>query len=244
MSKPNKVVALIPARSGSKRIKSKNIRPLAGIPLIGHTIITALESKLFSEVIVSTDSQQISDIALRFGAAAPRLRPEEIASDSSPDIDWVMHAIENMIETPVSEIEFLAILRPTSPLRTVKTMSHAINTLRANPWADSLRAMEVTDKHPGKMWIVQDSLEAVPYLNQDNELVPTHSRPTQSLQRLWVQNASLEITKLSSVLSTNSISGQRVLSFEMPEHEGFDLNSEIDWLVLEQLFKKLNPESN
>jgi N-acylneuraminate cytidylyltransferase len=238
-------VGLIPARSGSKRVPDKNKRLLRGIPLVAYSIKSAIESKLFSEVIVSTDDPEIAKISEKFGASVPCLRPIEIAADTSPDIDWINFAIEHQITTPLTEVEFMAILRPTSPLRSSETIKNAFSHLRENVWADSLRAMEVTNKHPGKMWIVKNSLEAVPYLKQLNDSIPTYNNPTQSLPKVWIQNASLEIFRLSSFYETRSQSGNRILSFEMPNWEGFDINSESDWLLIESILdQKLNNFEN
>lgn len=231
-------IALIPARSGSKRLPGKNIKLLNNKPLIYYTIRVAQETKLFSEIIVSTDSQEIADIAISCGATAPLLRPTEYATDTSTDIEWISHAINLMVKTPRSEIGFVSILRPTSPLRTSGTIISAFNLLASNSWADSLRAMEITDKHPGKMWVLDKENKAHPYLDQSNEVTPTHNKPTQSLETIWVQNASLEIIKFESLITTNSISGNNVLGFEMPGVEGFDINRPLDFEFLEFIVSK------
>jgi CMP-N-acetylneuraminic acid synthetase len=111
----------------------------------------------------------------------------------SPDIEWVQHAIDDLIQFPKEEIGCIAILRPTNPLRSSTTIKSAMDMFKQNTWADSLRAMELTFIHPGKMWRVNDQMEAVPYLDQSNEVIPTHSRPTQSLEKLWVQVENLQI---------------------------------------------------
>lgn len=231
-------IALIPARQGSVRIPLKNIKPLNGIPLIAYTIQTALKSNVFSEVIVSTDSVEIAKIARDWGACVPDLRPKELSESLSPDLEWVMHAIEHLVQTNNDEIDCVAILRPTSPLRTPSTIKRAMRLFKENLWADSLRAMEITHVHPGKMWRVNDAMEAVPYLDQSQEVTPTHNRPTQSLEEVWVQNASLEVTRLTSLIHSNSISGKRVMGFQMPGYEGFDLNSPLDWKLLEFLARE------
>lgn len=231
-------IALIPARQGSERLPLKNIKKLNGAPLIAYSIQSALKSEKFNEVIVSTDSPEIATIALEWGARVPSLRPTQFSGSLSPDIEWVRHAIDNLIETPKEKIGCVAILRPTSPLRTSSTIKCAMEEFKRNTWADSLRAMEVTFIHPGKMWRVNKEMEAIPYLDQSNEVIPTHSRPTQSLEQLWVQNASLEITRLSSLIHSNSISGGRVMGFEMPELEGFDVNTPMDWQLLEFLARE------
>lgn len=231
-------IALIPARSGSKRLPGKNIKLLNGKHLIYYTIKVALESKLFSEVIVSTDSKEIADIAKIHGANVPLLRPSDLATDSSTDIEWVNHAINSMVKISHSEISSVSILRPTNPLRTSATISKALKLLESNSWADSVRAMEITDKHPGKMWVLDEDKKAYPYLDQTGEVIPTHNKPTQSLQTLWVQNASLEIIKFKSLMSTKSISGNNVLGYEMPGLEGFDINTQKDFEFLEFLISR------
>ena len=235
MTNDNYDIAFIPARQGSVRLPGKNIKLLNGIPLIAYSIRNAIDSGLFKEVIVSTDSLEIAKISRDWGANVPILRPAELSSSTSTDIEWIMHAIENLITFPQIQIECIAILRPTNPLRTANTLKNAMQRFKRNTWADSLRAMEITQIHPGKMWRVDGVMEATPYLDQSNELVPTHNRPTQSLEQLWMQNASLEITRLSSVLTSRSISGKRVMAYEMPEFEGFDLNTHLDWKLLEAL---------
>lgn len=234
-------MALIPARSGSKRLPNKNVKDLFNKPLIAYSIKQAIEAKIFSEVIVSTDSEEIAVIARNYGASVPILRPEIFASDTSPDIEWVLHALDNMVSIDKVKIEFMALLRPTNPLRSSDTITKAFDLLKDNSWADSLRAMEVTNKHPGKMWILDKNLSASPFLEQKNNDTPTYDSPTQSLGSVWVQNASLEWARVKRVIETGSISGDRVLGFEMPGLEGFDINSQEDWDYLEFLISK-NPK--
>lgn len=235
MSNPRNF-ALIPARSGSKRAPGKNVRLLAGKPLIAHTILAAKLSSVFEEVLVSTDSSEYLQIATQLGAKKVQLRPAELASDSSPDIDWVKHAILELIPN-AQESDRLCILRPTSPLRSGKTIASAIDLFANTPWASSLRALQPVSEHPGKMWRVDESNLASSYLSQAGRQIPTHSMPTQSLECLYIQNASLEITTVGSVNATNSISGDAVLAFSMPEFEGLDVNTELDFQFLEFLIE-------
>jgi N-acylneuraminate cytidylyltransferase len=228
-------IALIPARSGSKRLPGKNIKLLRGIPLIAYTIQSALDSNLFSEVIVSTDSREISDIAIKWGASVPALRPIEYAGDESPDIEWVLHSVNNMISTPKSLIDCIAILRPTSPLRSADTIVKAFELFQEAESMDSLRAMEITNTHPGKMWRLGDDNRATPFLSQIDQKIPTHDRPTQSLEKLWIQNASLEFIRFRSLVESKTISGKKVFGYIMPGLEGLDVNTQFDWDYLENL---------
>ena len=114
--KQPRIVALIPARAGSKRVPDKNIRPLSGHPLIAYTISAALQSEIFSEVLVSTDSKLYTDIAKYYGAEVPYLRPPELAGDLSPDAEWVEYTL-NRLRQDGREYDCFSILRPTSPFR-------------------------------------------------------------------------------------------------------------------------------
>jgi N-acylneuraminate cytidylyltransferase len=229
-----KNIALIPARSGSKRSPGKNVREVLGKPLIAYTILAAQKSSIFDEIIVSTDSSEYMHIASKFGVRETKLRPASLATDSSPDIEWVNHAISELI-TDAKKSDRIFILRPTSPLRTAGTIRSALKIFSESDWASSLRALEPVTEHPGKMWRLNENRLASPYLSQEGEQIPTHSRPTQSLETLYVQNASLEITTIDSILNTGSIAGDNVMAFEMPDFEGLDVNSEIDFKFLEFL---------
>lgn len=228
-------IGLIPARSGSKRIPNKNIRLLHGKPLISYTIKAALEAEIFDEVIVSTDSREIAEIAKSYGAHVPELRPSKISQDFSTDFEWVSHTLKSLNETYLKELDFMAILRPTSPLRSATTIIDAVKKLMENSWADSLRALRPVREHPGKMWIIGAHNEAIPFLDQSENFIATHNRPLQTLDPVWVQDASLEVARVQAVLENRSISGRRILSYKMPAFEGLDLNTELDWDFLEYL---------
>ena len=127
----SKIIALIPARSGSKRVKNKNIKVLGKHPLIAYTIQSAIESNVFDEIIVSTDSVEIKEISEYYGARVPFLRPAEFSQDTSPDIQWVRHALDYMILQNL-EYDFFSILRPTSPFRKPDTIKRALDLFMTN----------------------------------------------------------------------------------------------------------------
>jgi N-acylneuraminate cytidylyltransferase len=153
MSKPSSV-ALIPARGGSKRVPGKNVRVLGGHPLIAYTIAPAIASGVFDAVIVSTDLPEIAEVARRYGAEVPFLRPAALAGDTSPDIEWVEHTLRTLADQGRSYDAF-SLLRPTSPFRTPDTLRRAWAAFSADPRADSLRAVEKCTQHPGKMWVAR-----------------------------------------------------------------------------------------
>jgi CMP-N,N'-diacetyllegionaminic acid synthase len=227
-------VALIPARGGSSRLPGKNIKTLRGHPLIAYTIAAALASEVFEAVVVSTESPEIAEIATRYGAEVPSLRPAEMASSTSPDIEWVLHTLREL-ERSGRTFEAWALLRPTSPLRSPDSIGRAFHQLVSyGDRADSIRAVELVRQHPGKMWVLEDEY-IVPLLPQPESGVPTHSRPYQDLPTVYAQDSSLEISWVRVALSGGGLSGTRVIPWWPPGAEGLSVDYPEDWLRLERL---------
>ncbi len=231
----NTVVALIPARSGSKRVPDKNIRLLQGHPLIAYSIAAALQSKTFKTVIVSTDSEHYADIARHYGAEVPFLRPGKISGDTSPDIEWIAHTL-NQLHNNGQNYDCFSILRPTSPFRLSDTIRRAWQEFLLQEGVDSLRAVEKCQQHPGKMWIVRGN-RMMPLLPMGPAERPWHSSQYPSLPEVYVQNASLEIAETRVVFEDKTIAGNVVMPFMTKEFEGFDVNSSYDWKLAEHLVK-------
>ena len=232
-TKAPSAVAFIPARVGSKRVPGKNVRVLGGHPMIAYTIAPALESKVFDAVIVSTDSQEIAAIARHYGAEVPFLRPAALASDTSPDIEWLEYTIGEL-SAQGRNWDCFSLLRPTSPFRTADTIRRAWATFTSQEGVDSLRAVELCTQHPGKMWIVrgQRMSPLLPFGNGDQ---PWHSTPYQALPRVFVQNASLEMAWTRVVRERRTIAGDVLVPFLTEGYEGFDINDAFDWMVAERL---------
>ena len=230
-----RLVALVPARQGSKRVVGKNIRPLRGHPLIAYTIAAALDSGACSRVIVSTDSEDIADIARHYGAEVPFLRPAALAGDTSPDIEWVEFTLDRL-EQSGGACECFALLRPTSPFRLPGTIRRAWDLFLANRSVDSLRAVEKCTEHPGKMWVVRGD-RRLPLLPFGPASQPWHSTPYQALPEVYVQNASLEIAWTQVVRRSHTIAGETILPFLTRDAEGCDINNEQDWMVAEHLLE-------
>ena len=193
--------------------------PLAGHPLLAYAIAGARESGVFDVVVVSTDSDEIAEAAERYGANVPGLRPADISTATSPDIEWVVHVMTGRPE------ELFSILRPTSPFRTGETIRRAFDRLlELGERADSIRAVEPARQHPGKMWILEGEL-LEPLLPQPRGSTPLHSLQYQSLPTVYAQNSSLEIA-WSSVLEPPlpTISGARVAPFFTDGWEGFSVD--------------------
>jgi CMP-N,N'-diacetyllegionaminic acid synthase len=230
------IVALIPARSGSARVKDKNIRYLAGYPLLAYSIAAALDSNIFAAVIVSTDSETYAELARDYGAETPYLRPLEISGGLSPDIEWVRYTLERL-RADGREFDCFSILRPTSPFRTASTIQRAWHEFLAETGVDSLRAVQKCKEHPGKMWIVRGR-RMFPLLPFGPAAQPWHSSQYQSLPAVFVQNASLEIAWSNVVFEKQTIAGDVVMPFFTEGYEGFDVNYDSDWALAETLVKE------
>ncbi|MBN2570211.1 MAG: acylneuraminate cytidylyltransferase family protein [Deltaproteobacteria bacterium] len=227
------IIALIPARAGSKRVPDKNIRLLAGHPLIAYTVSAAIQSQIFDAVIVSTDSEQYAEIAKYYGAEVPFLRPPKFASDLSPDIEWVEHSLKRLRKED-RMYDCFSILRPTSPFRLAATIQRAWREFLASEGVDSLRAVEKCKQHPGKMWVLRGNL-MFPLLPLSPPEQPWHSSQYQSLPEVFVQNASLEIAWSRVVHEGRTIAGNAVRPFITQDYEGFDVNYQSDWQIAEEL---------
>lgn len=233
-------VAFIPARSGSKRVPDKNVRRLAGHPLLAYAIAGARASGVFAAVVCSTDSDVYADIARHYGAEVPCLRPAIMAGDLSPDVEWVEHMLGALADGG-RRFEIFSILRPTSPFRRPETIRRAWSAFLGESGAHSLRAVEKATQHPGKMWVLRAGrlLPLLPFGPADR---PWHSAQYQALPEIYVQNASLEMAWTRVVADTGTIAGSVVVPFLTEELEGVDVNSPRDWAWAEALARE-QPEA-
>ena len=229
-------VAFIPSRSGSKRIKNKNIKSFHGHPLLAYTIETAIKSKVFDDIIFATDSSKYAEIAKYYGAEIPFLRNEEICGDKSPDFEWVEYML-NGLENMGRKYDIFCILRPTSPFRLDSTIKKAFDLFLDNKDFDSLRAVEKCNQHPGKMW-TKNNNTLHPLLPFYKNNVPWHSSQYASLPEIFIQNASLEISWTKSLFKNKSISGDKIIAYETIGYEGFDINNIEDFYLAELLINK------
>jgi CMP-N,N'-diacetyllegionaminic acid synthase len=228
-------IAFIPARSGSKRIPNKNIRHLGGHPMLAYSIAAAIDSQVFDAVVCATDSAEYAEVAQRYGAEVPFLRPDQISGDTSPDIQWVVWMLKKLKEIG-REYEVFSILRPTSPFRLPETIRRAWRIFCSNPDADSLRAMTRCREHPGKMWVLRGQ-RALPLMPFTAGATPWHSSQYTALPEIYSQDASLEIAWCRVAIEKNSIAGESIVPFISTGLEGFDINSVEDWIVAEHYLR-------
>ena len=209
MKKPE-VLALIPARGGSKSVPRKNLLDLAGKPMIAYSIGHALECASITRTIVSTDDDEIAEVARRFGAEVPFRRPAEAASDAATDLQVFRHALLFLQEQGYTP-DLIVHLRPTGPVRHVPLIEEAIQLLLRHPEADSLRAVGLAEQTPYKMWRIVG-----PYLRQALPLEgfpESHSMPRQKLPDVYHQNGYVDIVRPRTIIGLDSMVGHTVLPF-------------------------------
>ena len=226
-------IALIPARAGSERVPQKNIRTLARHPLLAYAIATARQAGVFDRVVCSTDSSEIAEVARRYGADVPFLRPSEYATATSPDIEWIRFTLERLEE----HYDLFAIVRATNPFRGPDALRRGLEQLLATPEADSVRAVELVKQHPGKMWIVEGRTMR-PLLDQSHLDVAWHAGQYQALPEVYVQNSALEIAWTRVVFATGTREGRTVAPFFTSGYEGFNIDDEEDWERAKALLKE------
>jgi N-acylneuraminate cytidylyltransferase len=225
-------IALIGARSGSERVPGKNVRPLAGHPLLAYAIATARQAGVFERVVVSTDSDEIAEVARRYGADVPFLRPAEYATSTSPDIEWIAWTLERL----EVRYDLFAIVRATNPFRGPDAIRRGLQQLLATPEADSIRAVALVKQHPGKMWLLEEDERTMrPLLDQSHLDVAWHAGQYQALPPVYVQNSALEIAWTRVVTETGTREGRVLAPFFTQGFEGFNVDDEDDWARAEAL---------
>lgn len=206
------ILAIIPARGGSKSIPRKNLLPIRGTPLIAYSIGQALASTLITRTIVSTDDEEIARVAASYGAEVPFMRPPELAQDHSPDLDVFRHAVAVLRETGY-HCDLVVHLRPTGPVRNVARIDQAIQLLIDRPDADSVRSVVPAAQTPYKMWRVSEGLLEPVVAASDRE---SHSQPRQLLPQVYWQNGYVDVIR-AGVIESGSMAGERILPFIMNE---------------------------
>lgn len=214
------VLALIPARGGSKGIRRKNLLVLAGRPLLAYSIGHAQQAHYVTRIIISTDDDEIAQVARSCGAEVPFVRPTEYAQDLSPDIDVFRHALEWLIQEEGYRPNLVVHLRPTGPVRRAELIDRAIELMHRNPKADSLRSVSWPIQTPYKMWRVGTKGYLEPLLKLKN-MPDAHSMARQILPETFWQNGYVDIIRPRTILEQNSMTGKQVLPFivDEPMHE-------------------------
>jgi len=228
-----KTVCIIPARGGSKAVPKKNIRPLAGRPLIAYAIKAALDSESVDKVIVSTDAKEIADIARKYGAEVPFLRPKELAQDDVPDLPVFQHAIRYLEAEEGFSPDLIVHLRITTPFRTGEDIDTAVKKLMDKN-AYGVRTVNLVTETPYWMDLIVDEDVLKPF-------IPDGRRYSmrQKLPKVYRTNGLVDVVRRDIIMEKNSMyaeGNQRAVITEALR--GFEVDTELDFFILEQIAKK------
>jgi CMP-N,N'-diacetyllegionaminic acid synthase len=232
------VLAIIPARGGSKGLPGKNLRLLAGHPLIAYSVAAALQSNLVNRTICSTDSEEIAEVARQYGAEVPFLRPSAIAQDDSPDIDFFDHALQELGKSGY-EPDIIVQLRPTDPIRRTGLLDDGIQMMIDNPKAHSVRTITEPGYSPYKMWTIEDSGNIAPLLTVPGVTEP-FNLPRQELPEVWWHIGVLDIVRTSVIKNSRSLSGTIVLPLKVVRSESADIDTLDDFERASTLIERLD----
>ncbi len=235
MIEPLDVLALIPARGGSKSIPHKNIKDFAGYPLIAYSIAAGLASELVTRVIVSTDDEEIARVSRSFGAETPFIRPSEFAQDLTPDLPVFIHALDWLAENEDYHPQIIVQLRPTSPFRSVWQIDQAIARLIKNPQADSVRTVCVPFQNPFKMWRIEPDGFMKPLIETGHK--EPYNLPRQDLPEVYWQTGYVDAAWSDTIRVKNSMTGDAILPLIIDPGDWVDIDSPDDWVRAERLIQ-------
>ncbi|HET6899268.1 MAG TPA: acylneuraminate cytidylyltransferase family protein [Vicinamibacteria bacterium] len=226
------VLAIVPARGGSKSIPRKNLRLLAGVPLLAWSVAAALSSRRVGRVIVSTDDEEMREAAVAAGAEAPFLRPRALAEDETPDLPVFVHALEWLEREEGYRPEIVVQLRPTSPLRPPHLVDAAVDALASRPGAHSARTVCPPAQNPYKMWRERGGWMR-PLLGDAGP--EAYNRPRQILpQTLW-QTGHVDAIHRDTILRRRSMTGTRVVPVLVEPSYAIDIDTFDQWAAAEWL---------
>ncbi len=223
------VLAIIPARSGSKSVKDKNIRLINKKPMLAYSIEHALKASCINRVIVSTDSARYAKIAAEYGAEVPFIRPDEFAADDSLDLDVFLHALNFLKENEGYEPELVVQLRPTYPIRNIEDIENMVEYMWEHPDVDSMRCVAPAKEIPYKMWFKDDEGMLTPVMTDVPEC---YNMPRQRLPKVFYQNACIDVIRTGVIVDGHSMSGRRIAGYEMKEN--FDIDTEEEFKMAEE----------
>jgi CMP-N,N'-diacetyllegionaminic acid synthase len=230
------VLALVPARGGSKGLPRKNLRRFLGRPLVQWSIDAAIDASLVERVAVSTDDPEIADVARAGGAEVPFLRPPELAGDDVTDLPVFQHALEWLRINEGYVPDVVVQLRPTSPLRPVGLIDDGVRRLLADPDATSLRVVTEPANNPFKMWRVEDGV-LVPLV--DSGIPEQYNQPRQALPAAYWQIGTLDVIRTPTITELGSMSGRRILPMVVERELAADIDDESSFRAAEEAARRL-----
>lgn len=227
------VLALIPARGGSKSIPRKNIHPFAGHPLIAYSIAAGLAAETVTRVVVTTDDEEIAAVARQYGAEVPFIRPPEHAQDDTPDLPVFQHALAWFAENEDYHPKIVVQLRPTSPFRRIWHIDQAVLRLIERPDADAVRTVIVPFQNPYKMWTIDADGLMQPLIG--TEFKEAYNMPRQALPQVYWQTGYVDAVWADTILEKGSMTGGRILPLIIEPEDWVDIDSPDDWRRAERM---------
>jgi len=224
------VLAIVPARGGSKGIPRKNLVTLLGRPLLWWSVRAGLDAETVTRTIVSTDDDEIAEAGVAAGAEVPFLRPAELAGDTVLDLPVFEHALRTLAETEDYRPDLVVHLRPTSPLRPPGLVDDGVRRLAADPAADALRAVTPPANNPYKMWRIVDDV-LVPLVETD--IHEQYNQPRQALPAAYWQTGTLDVMRAGTVLDLGSMTGRRILPLVIDPDLAVDIDDPLSLALAE-----------
>jgi len=229
------ILALIPARGGSKGIPRKNIRSFAGYPLIAWSIAAAKQSSLVTRIIVSTDDEEIAAVAREWGAETPFLRPAELAQDKTTDLPVFEHALKWLEDVEGYRPDILLQLRPTSPIRPRTMLDDAINILLDHDDADCVRGVVPAAQNPFKMWRFNGERKPLKSLLEVEGIAEPYNAPRQILPPTYWQTGHIDAIRVSTIADKHSLTGDVIYPLLIDPKYTVDIDTLPDWEKYEAL---------
>lgn len=232
-----KVLAIITARGGSKGIPGKNIKDLGGKPLIAYTIEVAKNSQLITDLIVSTDDDDIAQVSKNFGAEVPFMRPAELAEDSTPTLPVIQHAVEFMEKAKGYTYDYLVTLQPTSPFRVAEEIDQGIRLLDETKADSSVSLVEVPSTfHPIKIKKLEGN-KVLPYCLEEEEGVRR-----QDLAKAYRRSSAVYVNRRNLVMKDNLFYGKNIVGYVTPSDRFVDIDDLKDWAKAEEILQNLKKQ--
>ncbi len=226
------VLAVIPARGGSKGVPRKNLQNICGKPLIAYSIEAAKGVSRLTDIIVSTEDEEIAQVAVDHGADVPFMRPAELAEDLTPTFPVIMHALEQMEAARAAEYDAVLLLQPTCPLRTAAHIDTAIDMLLSENCDSVVSVLEVSNTHPFRMKrLVGNRL--INYIDQGFE----DMRPRQVLPKVYLRNGAIYLNRRQSLIDTQALVGDHCLGMVMDEEESVNIDGRLDLILAESMMQ-------
>ncbi len=227
-----KVLGVIPARGGSKGIPDKNIYPLGGKPLIAYTIEAGLKSELLTDMIVSTDSKKIKEVAIQFGAKVPFMRPVDLSTDRALAIPTIQHAVVAYEKIVGFRFDYIIMLQPTAPLRGPDDIDNSLQELIDKNASGIISVVNVGNYHPVKMKTIEGG-----YLC-DLQNTGLENPPRQELPPVYIVNGAIYATKRNIFMEENTFKGKHCLPYVMQDDKSVNIDTVSDFVTAEYYLNK------